>query len=111
MTDPKSIIWALDQARRDLIDLTRRNRLLHAPLEGKRPWCMAVTGQSPDGLFEKLYRQENFRGYAFKAREPEIDEQQPPSSTTTPQAIATGEPASTRRPRLQTRLAPECPSS
>ena len=77
MTDPKSLTWALDQARRDLIDLTRRNRLLHAPLSGKRPWCMAVVEQSPDDLFTKLYRQENFRGYAFKAHEETLDEQSP----------------------------------
>jgi hypothetical protein len=63
MTDSKWLTWALDQARRDLIDLTRRNRLLHAPLEGKRPWCMAISGYTTDELFEKLYRQENFRGY------------------------------------------------
>ena len=72
MTDPKWLTWALDQARRDLIDLTRRNRLLHAPLGGKRPWCTAITGHTPDQLFEKLYRQENFRGYAFKAYEEEF---------------------------------------
>jgi hypothetical protein len=58
--------WAFDQARRDLIDLTRRNRLLHAPLTGKRPWCMAIIGHSPDELFEKLYRQEKFRGYSLR---------------------------------------------
>ena len=69
MTDPKSLTWALDQARRELIDLTRRNRLLHAPLAGKRPWCMAITGHTPDQLFEKLYRQENFRGYAFEVKQ------------------------------------------
>jgi hypothetical protein len=76
MTEPQWLTWALDQARRDLIDLTRRNRLLHAPLGGKRPWCMAIIGHSPDELFEKLYRQEDFRGYSFKAREAEPDTQQ-----------------------------------
>jgi hypothetical protein len=64
-----AIRWALDQARRDLVDLTRRNRLLHSPLTGKRPWCMSITGHQPDALFEKLYRQENFPGYAFSPRE------------------------------------------
>ena len=34
MIDPKWLTRALEQARRDLIDLTRRNRLLNAPLEG-----------------------------------------------------------------------------
>src|SRR5262245_32838905 len=40
--------WAIDQARRELLDPSRRNRLLHAPLTGKRPWCMAVVGHNPD---------------------------------------------------------------
>ena len=104
MTDPKWLTWALDQARRDLIDLTRRNRLLHAPLEGKRPWCMAISGYTPDELFEKLYRQENFRGYAFKARTEDPNEQQPLAITSSEQITSSQEPASTRRPRLQTRL-------
>jgi len=108
MIDPKWLSRALDQARRDLIDLTRRNRLLHAPLEGKRPWCMAVTGYNPDELFEKLYRQENFRGYAFKARKEDSEEQQSLTTTSTEQIISSSqEPPSTRRPRLQTRLAPD----
>jgi hypothetical protein len=63
----RQLKWALDQARRDFVDLSRRNRLLHAPLSGKRPWCMAIVGHSPDELFDKLYRQENFRGYGFSA--------------------------------------------
>jgi Protein of unknown function (DUF4011) len=62
------IARALDQARRDLVDPSRRNRLLHAPLSGKRPWCMALTGRDPDELFDTLYRQESFRGYGFDGR-------------------------------------------
>jgi hypothetical protein len=37
MTNPQWLIWALDHARRDLIDLTRRNRLLPRPTWGKSP--------------------------------------------------------------------------
>jgi very-short-patch-repair endonuclease len=108
MIDPKWLTRALEQARRDLIDLTRRNRLLHAPLEGKRPWCMALSGHTPDDLFDKLYRQENFRGYAFKARKEDSEEQTSLAITSLDQKNASyQEPASTRRPRLQTRLAPE----
>lgn len=59
------IAHALNQARRDLVDPSRRNRLLHAPLAGKRPWCMPIFGEDPDDIFNALYRQENFRGYAF----------------------------------------------
>jgi hypothetical protein len=107
MTDPKWLSWALDQARRDLIDLTRRNRLLHAPLGGKRPWCTAITGHTPDQLFERLYRQENFRGYAFKAYEEESSELQPLDIVAPDQIIHSEEAASTRRLRLQTRLDPD----
>src|ERR1700730_17180976 len=56
---------ALNQARRELLDPSRRNRLLHAPLSGKRPCCMAVVDNDPDGIFRSLCRQEKFRGYAF----------------------------------------------
>src|SRR6516162_3701722 len=73
--------WARDQARRDLVDLSRRNRLLHAPLGGKRPWCMAIVGHSPDELFDKLHRQENFRGYAFSARDGDDSDEEPTQSS------------------------------
>ena len=96
--------WALDSARRDLVDLSRRNRLLHAPLGGKRPWCMAIVGHSPDELFDKLYRQENFRGYAFSARDGS-DEEQAQSNALALQLNVPQVSTSTRRPRLQTRLA------
>jgi hypothetical protein len=104
MTDPNWLIRALDQARRDLIDLTRRNRLLHAPLEGKRPWCMAIIDHDANELFEKLYQQENFRGYAFKARREDSDDQQSLTIRPTAQVNSTQEAGSSRRSRLQTRL-------
>lgn len=116
MTDSQStessqrhpVKWALEQARRDLVDLSRRNRLLHAPLSGKRPWCMAVLGHSPDELFEKLYRQENFRGYGFRPRADDSseDEQQKDHSAPAVQSDIPKPSASTRRPQLETRLAP-----
>src|SRR5271170_4185982 len=104
MLDPKWLTRALDQARRDLIDLTRRNRLLHAPLEGKRPWCMAIIDHDANELFEKLYRQENFRGYAFNARKEDLDDQQTLTIGTTARVNSSQETGSSRRPRLQTRL-------
>jgi len=107
MTDPKWLTRALDQARRDLIDLTRRNRLLHAPLEGKRPWCMAITGHDPNELFQKLHGQENFRGYAFKARREDSDDQKSLAIRSSAQVNLSQETSSSRRPRLQTRLEPE----
>jgi hypothetical protein len=105
MPDTRQLIWALDQARRDLIDLTRRNRLLHAPLSGKRPWCLAIVEHSLDEIFEKLYRQEEFRGYGFKPHEPDFDGLQLPAPA---QHQSTSQGAtSSRRPQLQTRLAPD----
>jgi hypothetical protein len=101
MIDPKSLSKALDQARRDLIDLTRRNRLLHAPLSGKHPWCMSISGYSPDELFEKLYRQENFRGYGFKTNDADSGEQALQQATDINEQTA-----SPRRARLQTQLNP-----
>src|SRR5208282_4829382 len=55
MADPKWLTWALDQARRDLIDLTRRNRLLHASLEGKRPWCNRFNRWSRRGIWKRIF--------------------------------------------------------
>jgi hypothetical protein len=101
---PNPIAWALEQARRDLIDLTRRNRLLHAPLEGNRPWCLALTGQSPDDLFTKLYRQEKFRGYAFNPRTAATNEQEMLPVASSERAGAALEVTPTRRLRLQTQL-------
>ena len=43
--------WALDQARRDLVDPSRRNRLLHAPLVGK---FYTMLARGADFLFAAL---------------------------------------------------------
>jgi very-short-patch-repair endonuclease len=64
--------WAIEQARKELVDPSRRNRLLHAPLSGKRPWCLAVSGHSADVVFNRLYWQETFRGFAF-APKPDVE--------------------------------------
>lgn len=116
----KRLRWALEQARRDLVDLSRRNRLLHAPLTGKRPWCLAIVGHEADDVFDALYRRENFRGYAFQGQDEENNEieasdtkdlllfsqELSPRPTLTEK---TNESASRRegRPRLQTRLTAE----
>ncbi len=116
----KRVIWALEQARRDLVDATRRNRLLHAPLIGKRPWCLAVTGHSADDLLQRLYWDESFAGYAFQG----VDEQLEPegaliNSAGLPVLVSLGDSpksgsgaiatrprlASSRYALLQTRLA------
>jgi hypothetical protein len=64
--------WAIEQARKELLDPSRRNRLLHAPLSGKRPWCLAVSGHSADEVFNRLYREENFRGFALTPK-PDVE--------------------------------------
>src|SRR5262249_20821068 len=111
---------ALDEARRELVDPSRRNRLLHAPLAGKRPWCMAIVGHDADELFNALHRQENFRGYAFQAVDSEQGEKQQngasvessegQTSALTGYAVSEGRSADNAvrpkgRPLLQTRLA------
>ena len=47
---------ALGDARRELIDLSRRNRLLHSPRAGKRPHCLEAVGADIDTLFVTLAR-------------------------------------------------------
>jgi hypothetical protein len=65
---------------------------------------LAVSGQTPDDLFTKLYRQENFRGYAFDARHDSSDEQSSLTSSSSEQADAASQASPSRRFRLQTRL-------
>jgi Protein of unknown function (DUF4011) len=47
---------ALLEARRELIDLTRRNRLLHTPRTGSRPHCLEILGADPITVFAGLRR-------------------------------------------------------
>ena len=47
---------ALLDARRELIDLTRRNRLLHTPRTGSRPHCLEILAADPNALFVGLRR-------------------------------------------------------
>src|ERR1700757_2178856 len=54
---------ALLDARRELIDLTRRNRLLHTPRIGSRPHCLEVLGADPDTVFVGLRRES--KGFTF----------------------------------------------
>jgi very-short-patch-repair endonuclease len=96
-----AIKWAIEQARKELVDPSRRNRLLHAPLSGKRPWCLAVAGQSADDVFGSLYRQENFRGYAFASKPTEGGELEAKTTelTLSPAASNPSEGIDARMPR------------
>jgi very-short-patch-repair endonuclease len=117
------IKWAIDQARRELLDPSRRNRLLHAPLAGKRPWCMAIVDTNPDQVFDALYRREGFSGFGFKPSDSEDIHQEansehrqsptsPLSSEPSLRSIASVRPkqkatVGSSRPRIQTKLSDE----
>ncbi len=65
------IARALADARRELIDLSRRNRLLHATRVGKRPHCLDIRGAQPDALFRDLVTQS--KSYAFFSEKEQED--------------------------------------
>jgi hypothetical protein len=48
---------ALEKTRRDLLELTARNRLVHTPLEGKRKSWIPISDERSDQLFDILVRQ------------------------------------------------------
>jgi very-short-patch-repair endonuclease len=50
------VLEALRDARRELIDLSRRNRLLHTPQTGSRPHCLEIVDVDPDELFVAIAR-------------------------------------------------------
>ena len=54
---------SLLDARRELIDLTRRNRLLHTPRTGSRPHCLEVLGADSNTVFVGLRRES--KSFAF----------------------------------------------
>ena len=91
---PGRISSALAIARRELIDLSRRNRLLHCPRTGKRPHCLELIGADPEALFDALTR--SGKSFGFRA-------------TDSTESEFTSEAEDNRRihghPRLQTRLA------
>lgn len=54
---PKRIASALDDARHPLIDISRRNRLLHSPRTGRRVHCLEFANVDPDAVFGALARE------------------------------------------------------
>jgi hypothetical protein len=117
---------AIADARRSMLDPTRRNRLLHAPLFGKRPWCLAIMEADVDEIFHALVRRDNCR-LSFAARPSDEGDNgtvEPPADTSSPivaleagasasgdhltPRTATGEiPRQRNRIILQTRLSQE----
>ncbi len=58
------LLAALSEARRELIDLSRRNRLLHATRSGPRPHCLEIIEANADELFVALARDGKQFGFA-----------------------------------------------
>ena len=83
---------ALADARRELIDISRHNRLLSTPQGGKHPHCLEIEAD-PDALFAAITRQRVAFGFAAEGTDPP----------------ASHDPSASRRtlPRLGTSLAPE----
>ena len=51
------LITAIDKTRRDLLELSARNRLVHTPLETKKPGWIKIVDERSDQLFDILVRQ------------------------------------------------------
>jgi len=80
--------------RRELIDLSRRNRLLHTPRTGKRPHCLEIIDTDPNELFVGLVRDGKQFGFGHLP-EGELTPREPERA------------ASSRIQRLQTNLVEE----
>ena len=80
--------------RRELIDLSRRNRLLHTPRIGKRPHCLEIINADPDTLFVIRRTAKQFGFSPTKAGD-ELTGTDPKK------------PSGTEVQRLQTNLGPE----
>ena len=63
-SDLNHVSEALRDARRELIDLSRRNRLLHTPQTAKRPHCLEIIDIDGDELFGALTR--NGKQFGFR---------------------------------------------
>lgn len=68
------LLAALSEARRELIDLSRRNRLLHATRNGPRPHCLEFIEANADELFVALARDGKQFGFApLAAADTDVD--------------------------------------
>ena len=52
-----SLQEAIEKNRRELLDLSARNRLVHTPLEGKRKSWLSIEDERSDQLFDLFARQ------------------------------------------------------
>ena len=61
------LITAIEKTRRDLLELSARNRLIHTPLETKKPGWIQIVGERSDQLFDILVRQNKAMTFLPKA--------------------------------------------
>ena len=93
---PASAVEAgLADARRELIDLTRRNRLLHCTRSGARPHCTELVNTDPGALFVGLVR--DGKHYSFASSKTDAE----------PGVVELSAVANSVFRQLQTRLRPE----
>ena len=67
----RRVAEALDDARRELIDISRRNRLLHTPRTGRRIHCLEFIDINPDAIFADLSR--GGKAFSFRSEEESTD--------------------------------------
>ena len=78
---------ALEDARRELIDISRRNRLLHAPRTGRRIHCLEFANVDPDDVFGELAREG--KAFTFVPEEDGIEGESRPRTLPALRAKAT----------------------
>lgn len=66
---------AIEKTRRELLELSARNRLIHTPLEGKRKSWLAIDDEHSDQLFDLLIRQKKAMSFLPKPMKEEESEQ------------------------------------
>src|SRR5260370_17247110 len=81
-TSSKRVSEALRDARRELIDLSRRNRLLNTPQTAKTAHCLEIMGADPDELFVGLTRKSNQFGFRPSVMEDPTGHDRAPSTPT-----------------------------
>ena len=85
----KRVAAALDDARRELVDISRRNRLLHSPRTGKRVHCLEFANVDPDAVFAELGREG--KAFGLAAEEESVETETRPRTLPTLRARVTPE--------------------
>lgn len=73
--EPIDLSSAIEKTRSELLELTARNRLIHTPLESKKPTWVRIVGEHSDSLFDLLVRQKKTLTFLPQAtEEPTLDD-------------------------------------